>query len=68
MRIIEALRLYASAHDGRLPEKLGDLTVPVPGDPINGQPFTYQLDGETAVIEGPPVPGLILRLEIRVAH
>ncbi|MFH1924801.1 MAG: hypothetical protein ABIP48_33545 [Planctomycetota bacterium] len=68
LRTIEAIRLYAAAHEGRLPGKLADLAVPVPIDPITGQPFAYKLDGETAVIEGPPLPGLILRLEIKVAR
>ena len=60
--------MYAAAHDGRLPEKLSDLTVPVPVDPITGQPFAYQLEDDTAVIEGPPLPGVVLRVEVKVAR
>ena len=34
--IFEAIRLYAAAHDGQLPEKLSDITdVPVPLDPVH---------------------------------
>ena len=43
LRTVEALRLYGANHDGRLPEKLSDITeVPIPLDPLNGQPFGYQ--------------------------
>jgi len=68
LRTIEALRIYAAANEGRLPEKLDDLTVPVPVDPFTGEPFHYQLDGETAVLQGPPAPGLLFRVEIKVAR
>ncbi len=68
LRTIEALRMYAAANEGRLPEKLSDLTVPVPIDAVTGKPFEYQLRDDTAVIEGPPLPGILLRLEIKVAR
>ena len=68
LRTIEALRIYAAAHDGRLPEKLSDLTVPVPVDPLTGKPFVYQLRDDAAVITGPPLPGILLHLEIKVAR
>lgn len=68
LRTIEALRIYAAANEGRLPEQLDDLSVPVPVDPFTGQPFHYHLDGETAVLQGPPAPGLLFRVEIKVAR
>ncbi len=68
LRIIEALRMHAAAHEGRLPGKLGDLTVPVPIDPVTGRPFTYRVEDGTAVIEGPPLPGVLLRVEVKVAR
>jgi hypothetical protein len=68
LRTIEALRMYAAVHDGRLPEKLSGLSVPVPIDPLTGQPFDYELRDDTAVIKGPPLPGLVLNLEIKVAR
>ena len=68
LRTIEALRMYAGAHDGRLPERLDELTVPVPIDPLTGQPFVYQLQEGAGVIEGPPLPGLVLRVEVKVAR
>ena len=58
LRVIEALRTYAAAHDGKLPEELSDIqTVPVPIDPIHGKPFSYSLEGDTAVLESPAPPG-----------
>jgi hypothetical protein len=70
-RAIEALRLHA-ARDGRLPEKLDEVTVvPVPDDPGTGQPFEYRCDGATATlisrIPGEPVEttGLRYRVTLR---
>ena len=69
LRTLEALRLYGAAHGGQLPKTLQDVTeVPIPNDPINGQSFSYKLEGDMAVLEGPPLPGLLLRLEIRFAR
>ena len=54
LRHVEALRLYAAAHDGKLPAKLSDCPVPLPVDPFTGQPFRYELDGTTAHLRGSP--------------
>jgi len=49
LRVVEALRLYAAAHNGRLPETLEAITeVPIPVDPLMGAAFDYRLEGETA--------------------
>lgn len=66
LRVIEALRLYGASHDGRLPDRLDDLGVPIPIDPITGGPFEYRLDGKVAHVEGPPLPGRPCRYEIRL--
>jgi hypothetical protein len=58
LRHVEALRLYAADHDGKLPEKLTDCPVPLPPDPFTGKPFRYQLDAATAHLRGTPPPGL----------
>jgi hypothetical protein len=51
LRVIEALRLHAAAHDGKLPARLADVTeVPVPDDPGTGRPFDYHLEGATATL------------------
>jgi hypothetical protein len=53
LRCIEALRHHAARHDGRLPERLEQITeVPLPIDPVSGKPFSYKLDGNTATLEG----------------
>jgi hypothetical protein len=58
LRHVEALRLYAAEHDGKLPEKLSDCPVPLPPDPFSGKPFQYQLEGTTAHLHGLPPRGL----------
>jgi hypothetical protein len=57
LRCVEALRLYAAAHDGKLPAELKDITeVPVPEDPVTGKPFEYRLSDGTATLSAPAVP------------
>lgn len=57
LRCVEAIRLHAAEHDGRLPKVLDEITgVPVPLDPIYGRPFGYRLSGRHAVLESPPPP------------
>lgn len=57
LRGVEALRLYAAEHDGKLPEKLSDLTAPVPVDPFTGKPFRYKLEDGVAHLRGTPPVG-----------
>lgn len=59
LRCVEAIRLYAAAHDGKLPAALNDIKeVPVPIDPVTGEPFQYKLDGDKASLSAPVPPGL----------
>ncbi len=59
LRCVEAIRLYAAGHDGKLPASLNDITeVPIPLDPITGKAFQYRLEGDKAVLEWSPPPGL----------
>ena len=38
LRVVEAIRLYAASHDGKLPDALSQITeVPVPGRPCHGK-------------------------------
>ncbi|NOX53274.1 MAG: hypothetical protein GXP27_02320 [Planctomycetes bacterium] len=67
LRTIEALRMYAANHKGRLPEKLTDLTVPIPLDPVTGQPFQYQRRENAAVIQGPTFRSMVLNVEVTVS-
>jgi hypothetical protein len=57
LRHVEGLRMYAAAHDGRLPAKLADVPVPLPDDPFTGKPFEYKVDGATAHLRGSPPRG-----------
>jgi hypothetical protein len=56
LRIVEALRLHASAHEGQLPTRLTDIGVPMPVDPVTGKPFDYDAEGATGHLCG-PAPG-----------
>jgi hypothetical protein len=56
LRQVEALRLYAAAHDGKFPEKLADCGVPLPVDPFTGKPFLYEVKDGTAHVRGTPPP------------
>jgi hypothetical protein len=58
LRCVEAVRLYAAGHGGRLPAALADATeVPVPPDPVTGRPFDYQATGGRATLSAPVPPG-----------
>ncbi len=71
LRVIEALRMYAAEHHGRLPVRLEQIDrVPVPDNPATEKPFAYRLDGATAVLELPPTDGLSggnCRYEIQIS-
>jgi len=59
LRCIEALRMYAADHRGRLPDVLDDITeVPVPTDPVNGKRFIYKAVGGKTILEAPAPPGM----------
>ena len=57
LRHVEALRLYAAEHDGKLPASLSDIPVPLPDDPFTGKPFRYEVTGNTAHLRGSPPSG-----------
>lgn len=57
LRHVEALRLYAAEHNGTLPVKLADISVPLPVDPITGKPFRYELTNSKAHLRGNPPSG-----------
>jgi hypothetical protein len=57
-QVVEALRLHAAAHDGKFPTGLDSLKdAPAPLDPATGKPFDYKVEGETATLSAPLVPG-----------
>jgi hypothetical protein len=58
LRCVEAIRMYAAGHDGKLPQALSDITeAPIPADPVYGRAFNYQVAGTKAVLESPAPPG-----------
>lgn len=58
LQCIEAMRLYAGAHEGKFPDKLSDITeITVPDDPVTGKPFSYSLTGSKAVLEAEATEG-----------
>jgi len=57
LRHVEAIRMYAADHGGKLPEKLADAGVPLPPDPFTGQPFRYEVKDGTAHLRGTPPKG-----------
>lgn len=57
LRCIEAIRIHLGQNDGQLPETLDAITaVPVPHDPMTGQPFEYQVEDARAVLIGKTLP------------
>jgi hypothetical protein len=73
LRCVEAIRMYAAGHEGRLPQALSDITeAPVPLDPVYGRTFSYQVAGGKAVLESPAPPDTSekdgLRYEIAIRH
>ncbi|HEY7089455.1 MAG TPA: hypothetical protein VH518_15260 [Tepidisphaeraceae bacterium] len=46
---VEAVRSYAAANGGKLPDRLDDVTdTPVPVNPLTGKPFDYKVDNDIA--------------------
>jgi len=57
LRCIEAVRMYAAAHKGKLPASLGDVTdAPVPINPVTGTPFGYKAEGNTFTLDAAAMP------------
>ena len=57
LRHVEALRLYAAGHGGKLPARLSDIPIPLPSDPFTGKPFHYTVEGTTAHLRGERLSG-----------
>jgi hypothetical protein len=54
LRCVEALRIHAAEHNGTLPSRLSEISVPLPDDPFTGKPFLYEVQGATAHLRGTP--------------
>jgi hypothetical protein len=61
LRYVEALRLYAAEHEGRLPENLAGVSVPLPPDPFSGKAFVYHAEARTARLQG-----ALIRYEVTI--
>jgi hypothetical protein len=57
LRCVEALRLYAAEHDGKLPAKLAEVPLPLPPDPFTGKAFDCTVEAATAHLRGSPPRG-----------
>lgn len=58
LQTIEALRMHAAAHGGKLPNALEEVTiVPVPVNPATDQPFAYEFKDGVATLTVLPVAG-----------
>ncbi len=58
LRCVEAIRLYAAGHDGKLPGSLDKITeVPIPIDPMTGKAFAYRVSDDRATLSAPAPPG-----------
>jgi len=69
LRVIEAIRLFADNHEGRLPKTLDEISeVPIPINPVTGKPFPYNLEGDTAVLkaDGGPEKRIANQREYRI--
>jgi len=52
IQCVEAIRHYAAIHDGRLPEKLSDITdLELPKDVFNDKPIEYRRTARGAVVQ-----------------
>lgn len=57
LRCVEAIRMYAAEHEGKLPGSLGEIdSVPIPSDPIHGRVFSYRVANGMAILESPVPP------------
>ena len=51
LQTVEALRHYAAAHDGQLPDSLDEITdLPIPVDPFTKKPMGYKLGNDSATL------------------
>jgi hypothetical protein len=65
LRIVEAARDYAAAHENKLPESLAAITsVPVPADPITEQPFVWKMAEGVGTLTAPPPPEGLVSAEV----
>jgi hypothetical protein len=63
LRIIEAVRHFASGHDGQLPKSLDEIKdVAIPVDPLTNQPFVWEAKDTEASLDSPPLPADVVEM------
>jgi hypothetical protein len=69
LRVIEAVRLFASDHDGKLPAALSDIkAVPIPNSPITGKAFDYRVENGVGILgSAEPDKQFPLRYRLKLA-
>ena len=66
LQCVEAIRLYAAAHNGKFPNELSDIAqVPIPDNPATQKPLIYRCTGSKATLEAPAKKGQEDRYTIR---
>ena len=63
---LEALRIHAYNHDGKLPESLENMYPPAMKDPFTGKHFPYRLEDGKAILDTVCIPGYHRRLIIEM--
>jgi hypothetical protein len=72
LRVVEAVRHYAATHDGKLPQKLAQITeTPIPHDPFTGKPFDFNGGPDSfsisaGAIDGGGEPGKAMMFEMLI--
>ncbi len=66
LQTIEAIRIYAATHQGRLPATLAEMTdPPAPITPITGRLLQYEVDGNTFTVNAPAPEGFDVSKGVR---
>lgn len=68
IQAIEAIRMAGAVNEGKLPESLDSLPVPVPLDPFTGKSFSYRVEGDIATLGSEFPLRMPLRVEVRFAN
>ncbi|HSQ56638.1 MAG TPA: hypothetical protein VLM40_12920, partial [Gemmata sp.] len=66
LRHVEAIRLFASEHGGKLPAALAKVRVRLPYDPATGKPFEYEVKDGVAHLSAGAVKDQKVQYEITI--
>lgn len=67
LRTVEAIRMYAAGHDGKLPDSLEAIhEAPILIDPVTGKAFSLTIEGEVATLVAPSVEHLYVMPEYKI--